>query len=181
MAHGVTKNLPAAALTEIAIDFTRPVYLVKLLFPAGARYVSTNIQIAFEGNLYIEGQVSVGTFQWTADGVQTGFISLSNEASAASALVLSATTNDVEIEIYQTYLIAGGEGGNTPPVLYVKGVMDGARLSPTEARITVVSTTARAAFLPNRYHTASEGFNWLPIDGEVITWGADVFTLQSRP
>lgn len=178
MATTVTRDLPASALTEIAIDFTRPVYLVKLLFPAETRYLSTNIQISFEGNLYIEGQISVGTFQWTADGVQTGFITLSNEANAASALILGATTNDVEIEIYQTYLISGG--GNTPPVFYVRGVMDGAKLSPSEARVTVVSTTARAAFLPNRYHTAAEGFNWLPVDGEVITWGTDNFELKSR-
>ena len=178
MTHEVKRDLGALSQTEIAIDFTRPVFLVKLLIPNATRYVSTNMQITFEGNNYIEGQVSVGSFQWTADGVQTGNITLSNEANAASALILGATVNDIEIEIYKTYLINGG--GNTPPELYVRGVMDGADITPEQARIAVVSTTARTAFLPNRYHTASEGFSWLPVDGEVITWGTEIFLLQSR-
>lgn len=178
MAHEVRRGLPPAAVAEIAIDYTRPVFLVKMLIPGQTRYVSTNIQITFEGNNYIEGQVSVGNFQWTSDGVQTGQMTLSNEANAASALILGSTLNDIDVEIYKTYLINGG--GNTHPVLYVKGVMDGASIEPSSSKVTIVSTTARQAFLPNRYHTAAEGFSWLPVDGEVITWGNEVFLLQSR-
>lgn len=178
MAHEVIRDIPAAAVTEIAIDFTRPVFLVKMLIPGQTRYVSTNMQITFEGNTYIEGQVSVGSFQWTSDGSQTGILTLSNEANAAAALILGSTLNDIEVEIYKTYLIAGG--GNTHPALYVRGVMDGATIGPSSSKVTVVSTTARQAGLPNRYHTAAEGFSWLPIDGEVITWGNEVFLLQSR-
>ena len=178
MTHEVVRNIPASAQTEIAIDFTRPVYLVKLLIPGQTRYVSTNIQITFEGNTYIEGQVTVGNFQWTSDGVQLGTIRLSNEANAASALVLGSTINDIGVEIYKTYLISGG--GNTHPSLYVRGVMDGATIEPDESTVTIVSTTARQAFLPNRYHTVAEGFSWLPVEGEVVTWGTEVFLLQSR-
>ena len=178
MSHEVVRNLPAAALTEIAIDFTRPVYLVKLLIPGATRFVSTNIQITFEGNNYIEGQVSVGNFQWTSDGIQTGQLTLSNEANSASALILGSSINDIEVEIFKTYLIAGG--GNTPPSLYVRGVMDGASIEPSSSKVTVVSTTSRQAGLPDRYHTAAEGFSWLPIDGEVIIWGSETFLLQSR-
>lgn len=176
MAHEVVRDLAADNLTEIAIDFTRPVYLVKMLLPAGSRYVSSGPQIVFNTDTYIEGQVSVGSFSWTADGVQEGKIILSNEANAASALILGATINDVAIEIYKTYLIAAG--GNTTPVLYVSGVMDGATIGASESSVNVVSTTAQTAFLPPRYHTPAEGFNWLPIDGEVITWGTEVFVLR---
>lgn len=178
MSHQVIRDLPVDSQAEVAIDFTRPVYLVKLLIPDATRYISSGPQITFNTDIYIEGQVSVGTFEWTSDGVQTGQITLSNEANSASALVLNATINDIGIEIYKTYLIAGG--GNTAPVFYVSGVMDGSAIGPDRVRITVVSTTARAAFLPNRYHTANEGFSWLPVDGEVITWGTEVFLLQSR-
>jgi hypothetical protein len=178
MSHEVVRNISAESQAEIAIDFTRPVFLVKMLIPGQPRYVSSGVQITHGGDIYIEGQVSVGSFQWTADGVQTGSITLSNEANAASALILGSTINDIDIEIYKTYLIAGG--GNTSPQMYVRGVMDGADIDPEEARVTIVSTTARAAFLPNRYHTAAEGFSWLPVDGEVITWGNEIFLLQSR-
>jgi len=179
MSHDVVqRNIPADAATETAVDFTRPVFLVKMLIPGQTRFVSTNMQITFEGNIYIEGQVTVQSFSWDTDGTQTGQILLSNEANAASALVLGATINDIEVEIYKTYLINGG--GNTHPSLYVRGVMDGADIGPDNTRITVVSTTARSAFLPNRYHTVAEGFNWLPIEGEVVQWGTEVFVLQSR-
>ena len=178
MSHEVIRTLPVDAVAETEIDFTRPVFLVKMLFPSASRFVSTGPQITYDGDIYIAGQVSVKTFQWTSDGVQTGHIVLSNEANAASALILGSTVNDIAVEIYKTYLIAGG--GNSTPVLYVSGVMDGATIGPSDSKITVVSTTARAAFLPNRYHTVAENFNWLPVDGEVISWGSEVFLMQSR-
>lgn len=172
----VKRNLPANAITETEIDFTRPVYLVKMLFPAGTQYLSTGPQITFDSEVYQEGQVSVGSFRWNPDGSQQGTIVLSNEANAASALILNGTVNDVEIEIYKTYLIAAG--GNSDPYLYVKGVMDGSNVEPDRAVVGVLSTTAQTGFLPNRYYTVNEGFNWLPIEGEKITWGEEVFILQ---
>lgn len=177
MADPIKRDLPQAVVDETAIDFTRPVFLVKMLFPAQTRWVSSGPQITFDSDIYIEGQVSVGSFQWDADGSQRGSIILSNEANAASALVLSGTVNDIEVEIFKTYLIAGG--GNTAPQFYVKGSLDGASVGAKESVIQVVTTTAGTAFIPNRYHTPSEGFNWLPVDGEVITWGGESFELKA--
>ena len=169
------RNLPSDSLTEIAIDFTRPVYLVNMLFPSGASHLSTGPQITFDSNVYSEGQVSVGTFRWNADGSQEGDITLSNESNAASALILGGTINDIEIIIYKTYLIAAG--GNTAPQVYVRGSMNGSNLSPDSAVVGVLSSTAQTAFVPNRYHTVNEGFNWLPVSGEQITWGDEVFLM----
>lgn len=179
MAAPIQRDLPAAVVAETEIDFTRPVYLVKLLFPSQTRFVSSNIQIDYNGDTYLEGQVSVGSFQWDADGNQRGTIILSNEANSASALVLNGTVNDIEVEIFKTYLIAAG--GNTDPQFYVKGSLDGASVSPKEAVINVVTTTAGTAFVPTRYHTPAEGFNWLPVGGEVITWGEETFELKAAP
>ena len=172
----VKRNLPANAVTQTAIDFTRPVYLVKMLFPAGEQYLSSGPQITYDSNVYQEGQVSVGSFRWNPDGSQQGNILLSNENNAASALVLNGTVNDVGIEIYKTYLISGG--GNSDPYLYAKGVMDAAGIDPDVVEVGVLSTNAQTGFLPNRYYTADEGFNWLPVEGEKITWGDEVFILE---
>ena len=174
----VKRNLPADAQTEIAIDFTRPVYLVKMLVPSGTIYMSTGPQITFDGDVYNEGQLSVGNFVWSPDGSQTGQLELANENNAASALLLTGTLNDVVVEIYQTYLIAGG--GNTAPQLYVRGSMDGSTIGASRSIVNVLSTTAQTASVPTRYYTIEEGFNWLPIDGEVVTWGDEVFLLQQR-
>ena len=171
------RTLTSGIKSQLAIDFTRPVYLVKMLFPAGTQYLSTGPQITFQGNIYSEGQVSVGSFEWNPDGTQRGQIVLSNEANAASALILGGTINDVGIHIYKTYLIAGG--GNTTPFLYVRGSMDGSAVEPSRAVVGVLSTTAQTAFIPNRYYTVDEGFRWLPIDGEKVRWGDETFILQS--
>lgn len=178
MADPIIRDLPAGVLTELAIDFTRPVYLVKMLFPAATTFMSTGPQITFSGDIYIEGQVSVGTVEWNSDGAQSGTLLLSNEGNAASALLLAGTINDIIVEVYKTYLIAGG--GNTAPQLYIKGSMDGARIGASSSTISILSTTGKTAFVPNRYHTAAEGFNWLPIDGETIVWGEEVFVLQRQ-
>jgi hypothetical protein len=172
------RTLDAGNLTEIAIDFTRPVYLVKMLFPAGSVFMSTGPQITYSGDVYQEGQVSVGSFTWNSDGTQAGEVVLSNENNSASALILNGTVNDVEIEIYKTYLIAGG--GNTTPVLFVKGSMDGSDVGASSSRVGVLATTAQTGFIPNRYFTIAEGFNWLPVEGEKITWGDEVFILTEE-
>lgn len=172
----IKRFLPANAVTETEIDFTRPVYLVKMLFPGTPTYLSTGPQITYDSNVYQEGQVSVGSFRWNPDGSQQGNIVLSNENNAASALILNGTVNDIEIEIFKTYLIAGG--GNSDPYLYVKGVMDGSDVGPDRAAVGILSTSAQTGFVPNRYYTIAEGFNWLPIEGEKITWGDEVFILK---
>jgi len=175
----IIRDLPADSLTEIAVDFTRPVYLVKMLFPSGTRYMSTGPQITFDSDIYIEGQISVETVAWNSDGGQSGTLVLSNENNAASALLLAGTINDIIVEVYKTYLKAGG--GNTVPQMYITGSMDGAGIGASVSIINILSTTAKTATIPNRYHTVSEGLNWLPIDGEVITWGDEVFVLQVQP
>ncbi len=178
MVDQIIRDLPSDSLTEIAIDFTRPVYLVKMLFPAGTRHISSGPQITFSSDIYIEGQISVGTFIWNADGSQSGDLTLSNESNAASALILAGTVNDIIVEIYQTYLKAAG--GNTVPQLWVKGSMNGApKISASQSVINVLSTTAQTGFIPNRYFTAAEGFNWLPVDGEVVIWGEEAFVLDA--
>lgn len=174
----IKRTLPTAVETEIAIDFTRPVYLVQLVVPSGTRYLSTGPEITFETNDYIEGQVSVNSFSWDADGSQRGSLTLSNEGNAASALVLGGTLNDLECIIYKTYLIAAG--GNTTPQFYMRGSLDETNISAARVRVEVVSTNAKTSFLPNRYHTIAEGFNWLPVDGERVIWGSEVFVLQAE-
>lgn len=177
MAHEVVRKTSAAERVEIEIDFTRPVYLVKMLFPTGTVFMSSGPQITFDGDIYIEGQVSVGTIRWNANGQQSGMITLSNENNAATALILGSSVNDVKIEIYQTYLIAAG--GNTAPSFYLKGSMDGSKVGPSRSEVRVLSTASETGFVPNRYYTAAEGFLWLPIDGEVVVWGEEVFVLQA--
>lgn len=177
MSHEVVRALDAETQAEVAIDFTQPVYLVKMLFPAGDVYVSSGKQITFEGNIYIEGQVSVGTVRWDANGRQSGEIVLSNEDNAATALILGTSVNDIQIEIYQTYLLPGG--GNTQPQTYLKGSMDGSKVGASSSTVRVLSTASETGFVPNRYYTAAEGFSWLPIDGETIVWGGEVFVLQA--
>jgi len=99
MADPVVRDLPQDTQDELEIDFTRPVYLVKMIFDSGTVYLSSSIQITFDGDVYIEGQVSVGTVSWDESGSQTGSLILSNENDAATALILGNSVNDVLIGV----------------------------------------------------------------------------------
>jgi hypothetical protein len=114
----VKRALTTEVQTEVAIDFTRPVFLVEMQFPSGTVYLSSGPQITYDSNVYQEGQVSVGSFTWNSDGTQQGTIVLSNENNAASALILNGTVNDVVINIYKTYLKSSGSGPTVEAVAY---------------------------------------------------------------
>lgn len=172
----ISRTIGLDTQTEIAIDFTRPVFLVKMDFPTASQFMSTGPQITFDSNIYVEGQVSISTFTWSADGIQKGAISIHNENNSAAALILNEGVNDIPISIYLTYLIAGGT--NSTPELLVAGVMNGGNLTPEKLVISVLSTKSAAQYIPNRYYTSAESFNHLPVDGSVITWGGQKFTLE---
>lgn len=172
----IKRDIAADLQTEIANDFTRPVYLVEMQFDAGSAYMSTGPQISFGGNIYAEGQVSVGTFVWNGEGQQQGNIRVFNENNSAAALVLNNGINEVPILIYKTYLIAAG--GNTVPELMISGIMNGAQLNASSAEISVLSSKSSANFIPNRYYTEAEGFNFLPEDDQVVFWNGEYFVLE---
>jgi len=178
MSHKIVRSLPAAVKTEIELDFTRPVFLIKMQFAPATSYLSSGPQITFDGNVYSEAQVSVGTFSWDSDGAQRGDILISNENNAAAALILGTNVTDVPIDIFKTYLLSAG--GNTDPQLYVRGSLDASRIGDSASSISVVSTNSQTGFAPRRYFTVDEGFNWLPVDGEVITWNGEVFQLRAE-
>jgi len=177
MAQRVIRRLDSTTLTEIDTNHTKPVYLVKMMFTEGEYYVSSGKAITFEGNVYVSGQVNVGTFRWSNPGQQEGDIELFNENNSASALVLNNKVSDVPIEIYKTYVKS--DDSNTTPVLLVKGVMDEPVITPYSAKINVLSSRSLTEFIPRRYYTVSEGFNFLPSDGQVINWNNERFVLES--
>lgn len=90
---------------EIIKQHTRPVMLVKIQFSTGQwAYLSETKEITWESHIYVEGSVKVSPFRWTSDGEATGNITLVNNQSSATALVLSTDTTDAKVWIYQTYL-----------------------------------------------------------------------------
>ncbi len=174
----ISRVIGTDTATEIGIDLTRPVFLVKMSFDTADQFMSSGAQITFDSDVYVEGQVKVSTFTWNSDGVQTGKVSIHNENNVAAALILNEGVNDVPISIYLTYMIAAG--GNTTPELVVAGSMDGGSLTSAMLSIRVLSTNAAAQFIPNRYYTDVEGFNHLPVDGSIITWGGETFELRKQ-
>ena len=178
MSDTISRSIGSDTGTEVAIDFTRPVHLVKMEFPSATSYMSTGPQITFDSNVYLEGQVNVGTFTWSSDGIQKGKINIHNENNVAAGLILNEGVNDISISIYLTYMIVGGS--NSTPELLVSGVMDGGDLTAESLSISVVSTKSSAQYIPNRYYTEAENFRHLPVDGSVITWGGEKFTLEQR-
>jgi hypothetical protein len=73
---------------------------------------------------------------------------------------------------------ATGPASNTDPVLYSRGVLSGAVLSPVAATLQVVTSKARTEFVPNQFYTIEEGFNHLPPQGIVVQWAGEKYVLE---
>lgn len=173
----VKRTLPGDVETEIAEQQTVPFYLVKIEFASGTGYYSESYEVTFETNVYIEGGVRIGSFSWTPDGGQRGTIALQNENDAATALVLNNVVQDVPVTIYQTYKTSGG---NTTPVIYSRGVLNGSQITPKESVLGVLTSAAATEFAPRDFFTQEEGYNWLPADGTVVQWNNEKYVLVAE-
>lgn len=164
--------------SELVNDFTKPVYLLTLGF-SPVIYLSTGPDIIFNTNTYVGSLITLSSFTWTPEGGQTGdIIFLNDENSIATALILGGSIADVTVEIYQTYMLAAG--GNTTPIKVVGGVLDASTITPSQVIVRVVSSRSKSEYLPRRYYTKNEGFNFLPTDGQLITWNGENFILEAE-
>ncbi|HEY0818994.1 MAG TPA: hypothetical protein VGD46_09465 [Rhizobacter sp.] len=137
-------------------------------FPTGATAVAPQ--------LYGAGQIDVGTMTWDPDAGQTGEIELFNDRNAAVAIVLANGVAEVPCTVYDCYLRTNGRP--TAPLVTVKGVLTDSDITPTSAIVTVATVKAGVEYIPNRYCTPAEGFNWLPPDGAQVTWGGELYIFE---
>lgn len=174
----VRRNLPGDLGTVIAEQQTTPFFIVKIEFPTGTGYYSESWEVDFEGNTYIEGAIRLEKFNWTGDSVQSGRIALLNENDAATALVLNNTIQETPITIYQVYRRAVGT--YTTPLIYARGVLSGANISPKESVIGVLTSRAETQFVPTAYFTSEEGYSALPPSGTVVQWNGEKYVLEGQ-
>lgn len=176
MIQKVERALAGDVLTEVALQHTRPYYLVKIEFASGDQFLSTGPATTHSGDAYIEGAITVGSFSWDSDAGQRGSITFLNENNAASALLLNNQIADVPVTIFKVYTKVGG--GNTTPVAIIKGTLDDSALSPRDVSMTVVTSGAGTELVPNQFHNQDNGFNHLVRAGTVLVWGGEKFILN---
>ena len=170
------RTLPGNVSTEIDNQHTKPFYIVKMEFAGGTQYRSEAQQVSYGGQTYLAGNVKVGQFSHNSDAGQSGSISLLNENDYAADLGLDETVQDVPIEIYLVY--STGPSTNTDPVLYVRGYLSGATITPAETTFAVMTSRATTEFVPSKFHTIEEGFNWLPPSGLIVQWNGEKYMIE---
>lgn len=172
----IQRDLPSDVQDEIVETHTKPFFIVKIEFAGGTQYLSEAQEVTHEGDDYLTGGVKVNQFRWTPEGGQSGSISLLNENNAAAALILNNAIDDVMVTIYKCYALTSTT--NTTPVISSMGVLNGSRLTPMDAMLPVVTSKASTEYVPNKFYTVAEGYNWLPPEGTVVQWAGEKYVLQ---
>lgn len=139
-------------------------------------YVETT-DVPYVREDYIEGGCDIAGFGWDADAAQTGQIELLNDNNSAVALVLGRGVDGVQCTVFQGYYNPA-IGESCGPVILAVGELTDSDITPTSAIVTMATTKAGVEFLPKRYHTRAEGFNWLPPDDAQVTWGKEIYIFE---
>ena len=71
------------------------------------------------------------------------------------------------------------EAGYEVPKQIISGVIGGNSLNPKEAKLTVVQDKYDTEFVPYKFYTQEQGFDYLPPAGTIIVWGAETFLLEA--
>jgi hypothetical protein len=173
----IVRDVDASVLAAIGDDHTKPIHLVKLEF-AGPTfyYLSTEDTIVFDTNTYVGGLTNVSQVSWTIDGSQHCSIEIYNEEDFAADIVFGNVFAGATATVWLTHR----KHDNTlaTPVLYAVGSCDDIELSPESATFVITALQLRTRFVPNRYFTVAEGFNWLPPENTVIIWNGAKYLLE---
>lgn len=174
----VIRDVASDTLLEAAKVHVEPYHLVSIVTTGGTLYYSDGQETVFGGNTYIVSGVKVDPMTWSGTGKQTGSITLMNDdMNIEIAIILSTGVADAPVKVWKTYRT--GVGTYTTPVLMLDGFLDSSEITPEEVRITILSSNSTTVFVPNRYFTKDEGFNFVPKPGSTVTVANDVFLFEA--
>lgn len=115
------------------------------------------------------------------DFTGTGTYNKTFTSRTTNSLVLGATLTSALSVGTQIY-IAGpgitGTYGSTDVIPLFNGVVNEIELDEKRVTVTMLSQSAKTQYVPNRYITKYNNFNWLPKTGTIIIWGNETFILE---
>lgn len=169
------RTLAGATSTELAAAVTRPGYLIEIAFSTTVR-LSSRSTVDWSGQTWAAADFSVsGLAADSASTATDGTVSFGNADLSMSAYILGDGVAGRAINIWKFYGDAAPIGD---PVLLFSGYGDDATIDDRgRASVSLQQAGGRSLFCPRTYITPESGFNWLPPQGQKITWNGETVVL----
>ena len=174
------RALPGDNSTEIVRQHIRPFAIAAIAFPDGVEYLSEGPAVTYLSNSYLEGRVAIGGINWQDSAKQTGTLEYlaAQDSNRCEDLMLDYILIDVAVDIYLVHKLV--DNSLTTPVLFARGYCSGATLNDRSITMTLEVGRSKNTFVPRRYFSPSEGFNWLPREGSSIFWNGQKHILKGE-
>lgn len=160
-------------ITRAEDAVTKPIYLVELGFDPILRF-SSGPDIVWDNVYWEKAPIQVGSIDNDAVGGQSVTLRIANHDRKIGAFVLSQVAQDRLVKVWFTYEIVD----NLRPILFAKGVMDGAKIGEF-VDISVISESTVYGSTP-RIICGPPLMNHLPESGTVIKTGNVTIKIESR-
>lgn len=169
------RTLGGATTTEVGAAVTRPGYLIEIAFSTTVR-LSSRGTIDWSGQTWSAYDCSVRGLAADSAEVQTdGALDIGNADLAMSAYILGDGVSGRAVRVWKFY---GDATALADPVLLFDGIADEAVIADDgRVSITLQQAGGRTLYCPRTYITPDAGFNWLPAQGQKITWNGETITL----
>lgn len=160
--------------TRVTSRFTKPGHLVEITFDTGIIVtISSRSTITWNGYTWLAYNLRVQGL--TADGRagQSGTLIVTSVATEFLSLLLNYGIADKRIRVW---IFDADALAVADPVIIYDGFGDD--VSVDNKKVTLRLSPGTMSFAPRRYMNAANGFSWLPLRGQVLQWGGEVYEIE---
>lgn len=165
------KTLSPALLAELALQATRPGYLVEIGYNTVLR-LSTLGDISYGGYTWASFDVRVSGIGSDGSASSSARLALGNTDGAFGALVFNEGAADIPVVIYACYA-----GASSDAVQVFSGVTNGADITEKSVTFQLDAQRNKTLYSP-RVFISKPTFNFLQPAGTKIAWGGETFVLD---
>lgn len=147
-------------------------YIVTLNLAAASGATTLSVADTIPGEVTATGNL---------DFVGNGVYDKTFTSRTTNSIVLGATLATAMSVGTQLYIQGPGMNGSytsSDVIPLFNGVSNEIELDDKQVVISLLKQSAKTQYVPNRYITKNNNFNWLPKTGTIIVWGNETFVLE---
>lgn len=168
----MSRTLSTLTDTEVSKSITKPHTLVKIEYSSPLYYCSSG-DLSWDGVTWNKQDFTIS--QFSPDN-GTGSLTIGDVSGTFGALYLQYGIADVPIKIWKLYGDGPWSAGDEE--LLFEGVGDSSSWIPGKSlTITLLPVSSIRMFAPWYTICKNLGFNHLPVEGQIVHWENDIYTL----
>lgn len=173
------RTLSSGTTSAVAATVTTPGYLIQIEFAAPAHFCSRG-SVVWDSTTWVGYDVRIAGLD--VDGSKSsagGTLTFNNADLTMSAFILAEGVSGRPVRIWKFY----GESATldlAAPVLIFSGICDTATIDDQGRAAIAVEQASRTTYCPRSYINAANGFNFVPAENQLLTWGNDTVRLTAE-